>query len=426
MSFYFYYMVQERYNNFLWNEVISKYKNLEMLDFFYSNQVYRYGNQFVVDLDKEPNHFKQQFKEWMKEVLCMKRILTEKSDNSNCKGIILSNGYFGINNYLEQLGYNTVIGPWWYRNKGNIVNSINYTHTFYSFKRQLNNLTFQESLSEKCDLLLERLLVKTKELFRENQFKAVFASGNGAFENRLPLRAAKEEGIPTFVFLHGIPTYYDDDPQRIDYLLVWSEQLKQNCIKYANFPAERIFVTGHPYYQSFNLRELKNSLDNILIINPNSNDGAQQDRGILLLYMLMVEKVLRPLGVKSVRFRPHPGERAEWYLKYLDNNFFIPDTGPFVQAIEKSTLIIGTSSTVLIEAIFHGVNYILFDPLGNDQWQHIVPPFDGSDSFLPIAKTEEALASMIENHVCTNVELFHEYIKTPFDISFISDLIEKK
>ena len=53
----------------------------------------------------------------------------------------------------------------------------------------------------------------------------------------------------------------------------------------------------------------------------------------------------------------------------------------------------------------------------------LVPPFDGTEPRVPVAKNEEELSYLLKNKEKVNTSFISEYIKTPFDISFIKNLV---
>ncbi len=417
-----------RFFDFILKEKISKSKNLELLEFYYPYKMYLYGNQYKENRENPFCSFKTYIRDYIKEIYTIKQQLFNKKNRTEGANI-LSGAYFGVNNYLEELGYNTQYCPWYIRGSKNFIGGIKYIHNYFSFIRALRRMNFQESISESCDNYVGEFVAETRKVMRSNNIKAFIASSTHSLDNRIPLKAAKEEGITTIVFLHGLPfPFYYEEPERADYLIVWSEKIKENFVKLTNFPEDRIFVSGHPYYQKMNYDVLRNSLDDVLIICPSSESERNQDRGNMVYYLLSLEKVLRRFGVRKVRYRPHPHENASWYQNYVDNNFFKPDNSPLPYSLKKATLVIGTLSTIVVEAMYYGVSYILYDPLDenckNVYGHTTVPPFDGSESMLPHANTMEELSTLIEEKRCADIQLFHEYIKTPFDITFIKDLIK--
>lgn len=157
------------------------------------------------------------------------------------------------------------------------------------------------------------------------------------------------------------------------------------------------------------------------------NDGVRlTDRGNLILYLYMVQSVLKKFGVKRVRFRPHPSENSAWYFKFIDKDFYQVDHENLQKSLQKSTIVIGPTSTVFLETLYNGVNYVCFEPSWNGMDLtnfELVPPFDGSDERLPVAKNEEQLECIIKEKTKVDISIFNEYIKTPFDLSFVKSMI---
>ena len=142
----------------------------------------------------------------------------------------------------------------------------------------------------------------------------------------------------------------------------------------------------------------------------------------------MIQTVLEYFGVKNVRFRPHPSEDINWYLKYIDNDFFMPDLQSIDKSINESTLIIGPTSTVFLESINSGVNYIVYEPklangLGLDGYE-IISPFDGSDINVPVANDILSLKSIILKKQFVNPKMLSEYLNIKFNPDIILDKIE--
>ena len=238
---------------------------------------------------------------------------------------------------------------------------------------------------------------------------------------------------PSFLFLHGLPERYNNlDDNRTNYLIVWGEKIKENYVHHGVSP-EKIFISGHPYYSSFKKGDLRFSFDNILVITyalsggqPRSNSYQLKDRGRAILYLYSIQSVLQKIGIKSVRFRPHPSESGLWYQRYIDTKFYFLDNESLCDSLKKTSLVIGSASTVILEAIYYGVNYILYEPVINNislEGERLVPPFDGSDKRLPVANDEDSLLYILKNRIKIDTSIWDAYIKTPFDISFIKTLI---
>ena len=156
------------------------------------------------------------------------------------------------------------------------------------------------------------------------------------------------------------------------------------------------------------------------------NEVILGDRGNTILYLLKIQAVLKSLGVKNVRYRLHPSENLLWYNRFLDTTFFKLDTEPLDCSLKKSSLLIGPTSTVLVESLYHGVNYMVFEPNDNniDLFNYpLVPPFDGSDSRVPLAQSESDLKYYLKNRTEIQISFLNDYIKTPFNLDFIKELI---
>ncbi len=422
-------MEDGKFLDFLYNDWFKDYKDMDLLEFHYHYRLYRYGDHNKVNQENWISAWKDYLKGYAREFLCIKKAFWGKR-NSQFPGSknILSSAYFGLNKYLQDLGYNTFDGPWRVNGSEHFIEDLNYIASYYSFQRRLFSLSFQELISQKGELLIKDIVEKTSSMYQRNKIEAFIANSTHTYSNRIPLKAAQLAGIPTFVFLHGIPfPFYYEEPERSDYLIVWSEKIKENFIKLTNYPANRIFVSGHPLYSKLERKTLKFSYDDVLIISPSCEAERNQDRGNMVWFLYQMEKVLTKMGVKHARFRPHPHEDPKWYLKFINRDFFIVDSRPISEALNDSTLVLGTISTVLLEALYYGVNYVLFDPLdenGINIYGHKpVPPFDGSDPYLPVARNIGDLEAFLKDKTMVDYRLFNEYIQTPFNISFIKKMI---
>jgi len=198
------------------------------------------------------------------------------------------------------------------------------------------------------------------------------------------------------------------------------------------FSADKIFVSGHPLYGSYEFPKLRFGLDNILVISTSVN-GAQHsdqlrlvDRGTLILHLLKIEKALKRIGIKSVRLRVHPSEDIYWYLKHVDPVFFIPDKDNLKASLTKSSLVITPTSTVFLDAMINGVSGVLFErPIDNKDPNSspLVPPFDKSDERILVAHTEDELTEILLRKPQTNLSILGDYISPNFSIDFMKALI---
>ena len=162
---------------------------------------------------------------------------------------------------------------------------------------------------------------------------------------------------------------------------------------------------------------------------PMGDEYSLGDRGNCIYYMLMIQNALKKIGVERVRFRPHPSESISWYLKYLDNDFFMPDTENLETSLKKSSLVIGPTSTVFLESLIYNINYIVFEPRlenGNCLSNYPVPaPFNGKTSKVPTAASEEELYFNITNEVKIDSSILKDYIDSSFESSLIFNKIDQ-
>jgi hypothetical protein len=407
---------------------------LDILKFELDTRVYYYGQHFRNPKEKNKSNV---FKKFIKNILVKSFYITKyifaggiKKDKKN----ILSNAYFSFNSELSNLGFN-IINPVWnnnFRTRISVPPSISFFQQTLNIFNKINNSKFNELLSESFKKELEDYITISKDVYKKYIDALIVPYDLSAME-RIAIKVFKEIKKPSFVFLHGLPGRYNNlDDNRTDYLIVWGEKIKQHYIDHG-VSADKIFVSGHPYYNALITKNLRFSLDNILIITKSVNGGQPcsdrlifSDRGNIILYLFSLQYVLQKFGVKTVRFRPHPSENGLWYLQYIDTKFYQLENGKFNDAVNKSTLIIGPTSTVMLEAMYLGVNYIIYEPVINDMvldGTTIVPPFDGTDNRLPVAKNENELYNIIKNKIKIDTSIWNEYIKTPFDISFIKNLI---
>lgn len=409
-------------------KLASTYPNSDIVEFLYNQHVYSYGNQLKVNEENLLSSVKANVYNYLRELYCYYMMLKYNQKVCKDKKCILSSAYFGVNEYLRHNDYHVVEGPWRVNGAQDFIRDYSFVHSYYTFMRRMNSLKFQDLISDAGQNSIKLMLEETVNTFKRRQIDAIIANSTHTVNNRLPLKAAKFISIPSFVFLHGLPSSdYDEEEDKSDYLIVWSDKIKENQVKYSNYPASRIYVSGHPSFTTNDITIKDFTLDDILIISPSTSDSWNIDRGNMLYYLFSIEEVLRDFGVKSVRFRPHPHEDPKWYLKFINNEFFKIDSRPINQALNDSTLLIGTTSTVLLESIYKGINYLVYMPYdskGNNIYgRKDLAPFDGSDPYLPIARSQDDLRYMLKNHTLLEPEFFKEYIQTPFDMSFIKKLI---
>lgn len=416
--------------NYLKNNTSLNKDILDTLKFEIDKNIYHYGDQF-----KNPRE-SQKFRKLnlmnvLKDLYITLGLFFSQKYDIDKKNIV-SGAYFTYREELQKLGFN-VYSTVWAKKKFPICADLNIYHE----TQKLENIFNKDSLNE----ILKPLFLRRIELFREyleqyylkKNISALIAPTDIPFFWMLSIQIFKKIKRPSFVFTHGFPHRHNAiDDNRADYLVVLGEKIK-DCYVKAGVNPNKIFVSGHPLYKTFKIQEIKFSFENILVITKGMA-GAQEssdllilsDRGSSISYLYSVQNVLQKFGIRSVRFRPHPSENGKWYLKHLDNNFFKLDAENLVKSLNMSSLVIGPTSTVFLEAFFYGVNYVIYEPSSNgfDLLNFkLVPPFDSSDSRVPTANSEKELTNLLKDRTKVDFSFIHDYIKTPFDLSFMKKLL---
>lgn len=334
-------------------------------------------------------------------------------------------GYKFFSSLIHPFGYKDIVGDI------NTLRDLKFSEKInrkYPFNRVLTPEVIARL--EACEENLYNLC------FNKNNFRALFLYTDQYFWTKQLISVFKKANKPSFIFVHGLPPYYPTDADnKTDYLMVWGEKMKQNYID-GGFDSSKIKVIGNFRYKDVHFFEhLRNTLDDVLVVTTSTKIWHQDtwnstptisDPSATLLYLLQIENVLKGLGVKHARLRPHPSVRKQWLNSIIDDDFYHLDTEPLSKSLQRSTLVIGPTSTVSMEAIMNGVNYIVYEPCDERGYNFVnrklAPPFDGTDKYLCVANTEEDLIHQIKGGYCSSSELLKEYMQ-PFNPHVIKELI---
>ena len=423
-----FYLVEYIKNNFKIDRDI-----LDSIKYELDQSIYYYGNHFKYPREKHGEDISANIKHLLfKYLYIFKVIAANKSVSCNKKNII-SNAYFNFNQELEKIGYG-VYKPFGNSSFKNVINNLKMYFATEHIKDLFKKETFRYIIDDEFMDIIRNYKIALKDYYIRNGINAIVVPYDMPFFENVSLKIFKEISRPSFVFLHGLPGRYNNvDENRADYLIVWGEKIKENYIK-AGISGDKIFVSGHPYYKKWSAvsKDLKFNFENILVITK-SLPGAQQsdmvrlcDRGNSILYLYSIENVLKKMGIKSVRLRLHPSENNKWYSRFIDTEFYKIDSNDLADSLIKSTLVIGPSSTALLESVYYRVNYLVYEPSEHNVDlinYELVPPFDGSDVRIPVAKNESQLEDLLKKKISVDSSCFTEYIKTPFDIGFIRDIV---
>jgi hypothetical protein len=396
------------------------------------NKIYYYGDHFKYAPEKSVNRHSDNIAKKILRDLFARYQYRRNIQHGSGKNV-LSNAYFNFNVELKATGFNVLSPAWSFtRNTQALLGDVNFYRETENVKKLILekpfNYIFSDAFQQKYKAYRDALSV----MIDKQNINALIVPNDISFFENLAINTFKEAGKPSFIFLHGLPGRYNViDENRTDYLIVWGEQIKRNYIKHG-FSPDKIFVGGHPLYKNITSAEIRSGLENVLVLakvgvgSPHSTGMTLYDRSNQIVYLLQVQKALQKVGVKKARLRFHPSANPEWHYQFLDRNFFILDEEPLPASLKRASLVIGPTSTVFLEALYAGVNYLIFEP--SDQGvtilnEHLVAPFDGLEPGVPFSATIAQLEKQLKDNVRTDRNVLHEYIKTPFNVSFLKDLI---
>lgn len=418
-DFYYYFFFRENYR-------VNR-ETLDLIKYELDKKVYYYGDHFRKS-NENFSTLKLIFGLFIKIIYSVKYSKINKIKNG-----VLFNAPFYLTPEFREKGYELITPELYYRTKLNFLGGLSTLIKIEFIRYHFIKGDMFYLLSRSFENKISDLKKELKSHIINNDIKALFLSNDMAFLEKLLISIFKELNLPTFVFLHGIPTTYNNiDNNRADYLVVWSDEIKKIYVN-IGVEEEKIIVSGNPIYSSKININLSFNLNNLLVIThsitqipENSEKLILQERGALLTYLYSIQKVLSKLGVKSVKFRPHPSENPKWYLKNLDTNFYFLDTQSIDTSIKNSSMVIGPISTVFFDAVANNKNYIVYEPLVNNKSAknfELVPPFDGSDTRIPVANSESQLIALIKNKKIVNKDVLDDYTGGAFNFKKIKDII---
>lgn len=350
------------------------------------------------------------------------------------RNVLSSVGFPDFKSQVTNLGYNmltTIIQPASYKR---VLGNRNLQKLVQYKNNAIAHGCFNHICSETFFNQIDQCRADILKLLREYSIKGIFLFTDEYFESKLLIDVSQELEIPTFDFLHGLPGIYTHEvDNHTDYLMVWGQKIKQNYIN-AGFNADKIIVVGNSKYGNYEKhKNLRNSIEDILVIPTSSTLWHQHswsepqliDRSMIVLYLYQVQHVLEKLNVKHARFRPHPSLNIDWVYSFLDTDFWSKDTQPLKESLNRASLVIGATSTVMLEAIMNGVNYLVFEPQESGKnilRTNLIPPFDGKDEKLNVAFSEEDLYSLLTSKYQVDTTILEDYMQ-PLDLSPIKKLL---
>ena len=420
--------MQESLYSYLQNNTNPYY--FELLQYDIKKRLYHYGENF-----KSPFKLESSLTDnWLDLLRLFFPLLKQKKINPFSKALI-SNAYFSFNQNLRKEGFQPFTVPWALSKKAPYIKDNSFYIKSLILNIKLKYLPANKLLNDHFYSLIDDYQFRATRLIKNSNISACVFSNDLGFNERLFIDIFKSLERPSFIFSHGgLPVVNNCiDDNRADYLLVWGEKIKESFINLGIDPL-KIFVTGHPNYTNINVKSLKFNFENILVLTKTSpgvphnySNLIVSDRGNAILYLLQIQNVLSEIGVKKVRLRLHPSENPNWYLQFLDKEFFKIEDGNLSTALRKSTLVIGPASTVILEALYSGVNYVIYEPCISkiDIFGYeLIAPFDGSNSKTPAFNNISDLKHALVTKESCDLTVIPEYFKAPFDISCLKNIIK--
>ncbi len=404
----------------------QKSRWIDLMRYNIGIHIYGYGDQFKNS--KINSFFFNTFRDYI-EFLAIKIhfVKNQKKDKK-----ILSSAYSEWNNNLELEGYSVFNPVWNLRRNFKIETSLKLYLLTKKIKNSFHVKDFNYLISDEFILLLEKFKNLFKQNCIKNNYRGLIVPQDVGFFEKLAIEVFKELNLPTIFWAHGgMPSRYDKVfGNRTDFSVQWGDK-QINAFVEKNYDKSKFRVSGHPYYIK-KPKNLRFGLERILVLTKSltrmspENKIKLEDRGNAIMYLLSIQRILEKIGINRVFLRPHPSENYNWYKKFIDNTFYDEDKDDFSNSLNKSTLVIGPVSTSLIDAIQHSVNYIVYEPLiknTNIYGKLPTPPLDGKDSKIPIANSEKDLEKILIKRKKIDLDVYDEFLKTPYDLSFLKKII---
>ena len=391
---------------------------IELLEYEINKRIYYYGRNFRTPW-KPTKTLDERIWTWSTQAYRM----INSSKNKHAKTKIFSDAYFNLNKILVKRGFEIINPDWSIKREGKYIANVKFQGQFNRLQQIIFKGELGELLSNSTLTLINDFIQNGKIVLSKRNIIAGIFSNDLNFFPRLFIDLFEQLNVPTFIYLHGLPGRYNSiDDNRADYLLVWGQRIKENYIR-EGVPEDKIMVTGHPQLSVNESKpKLKFSFEKILVISKaisgapsDSKNPIDENKAAFVVYLFMVQRTLLSIGINSVKLRIHPSENAKWYRGICGNSFFKIDKDTLHVSLEKSTLVIGPTTTVFLDAIHSGVNFLVFEP--RIYRTPLVDPFDGSNPKVPVARDEDDLLMMLRDRISVDPSVLKEYINPEFNIN---------
>ena len=403
---------------------------LDLIKFNISEKIYYYGDHFKTS--SPPSKMLFFFKSLITYLYT--RLVNFKYSNQN-KDMVhgISSAYHNFDEQIKKSGILCSRTPHMPKKQSMTIGDLRFFYSTMIIKKDFLYRDFNYLISEDFFIKIKNYSDQIEVIVKKNDYKFLLVPNDNDFFVRVYIKVFKKLKKPTFLIAHGgMPSLYDKIlDNHTDFVSMWGTKQIESYLK-AGYEKSKFFLTGHPFYNKSPIN-LRFELDNILVITKSVNGVCPldkphlEDRGNSIMYLLSIENTLKKLGIKNVKLRPHPSENTNWYLKFINKKFFLIDKQSLNASFSSASLIIGPTSTTIIDAMAHQVNYLIYEPLIDNKLITgfpVQPPLDGSDPRIPIARNEDDLFQFIKEKKKIDISVYKEFANPNFDISFINNIIK--
>ena len=157
---------------------------------------------------------------------------------------VLSTLYFPVKETLSNLGFDSHSPVWHPLGKKNIFGDLKTLKWHKGIQERIRKDDFHLFLDSKFHNALEAFQQHLLTQYQNQDFRALFLYTDQYFYSKYSIDIFKKLDRPSFIFSHGLPGgYMLEVDNRADYLMVWSEKIKNNYIN-AGFNSSKVKVVG--------------------------------------------------------------------------------------------------------------------------------------------------------------------------------------
>jgi hypothetical protein len=340
--------------------------------------------------------------------------------------VLFSNAYFSWDQALSGRGVRVDKSPWTAPVEGDPLSVALFSQC--SAVVELFKADFAVFYAKEFHDILRAAVSNLERFYAAHPAQGILMPYTNGFFEGISTALFRRQGKRSFLCIHGIPMRLDwwaAGEHPVDAIVVWGAALKRRLVATGR-PEETVLVSGHPEYSGRPAVPIASSLDRVLVLTypqsgaPMLDTPYYHDRGLSLDYLWRVQECLKRVGVRLARVRPHPSESKDWYQASLDAGFWEVDRANLAESLGTTSVVVGPTSTVLLDAAVRGVNYVGFSP----SLPHYNPlhdaffspdlPFDGADDRFPVAHTEEDLTRLLRDGARIRTEAVADYIAPVF------------